>query len=44
MEAILILATLAQHWRLEAQSGQPLRLLPTITLAGEGPGVGADVA
>ena len=31
-EAILILATLAQEWRLEDATDKPLRLLPTITL------------
>jgi cytochrome P450 len=32
MEAILVLATLAQHWRMELVSGQRIELQPKITL------------
>jgi cytochrome P450 len=32
MEGVLVLATIAQRWRLEAADGAPLRLAPTITL------------
>ena len=37
MEAILILVTLAQQWRLEDVTDKPMRLLPTITLRPKDP-------
>jgi cytochrome P450 len=37
MEAVLVMATIAQHWRVDAASSRHPKLRPTITLRPDGP-------